>query len=422
MPFWNNVLLVLGYFTPARSPMFTVAFAGTLAIAIASSHEQNRPLASRLAEMIGVSTNLGNDRINVFVESGAIQEGQLPQYSILDDSTYSWWLIILPIFLVLIASIFVSLTQYSHLPIVPPQAEDDVAADKEAVWKGQFNLSRAFCLSSPLLFLVLTVVYMPRNVSPDWSFYYWINYVVCIFQIIIFFLFMFAETLAKARHYNLIQFSLITTCFLIAASFENTAALEISNLKVESEKLHTDKISERTKQKKDLDEASVALNEAKIAFQGATTTTHNATGSKQAGVAEAEDPKAIALKKAKDRVESEEQSLKQLDDEIPRAQQAIDKYSRTNRPKVAMYMLYFLWLACMLFWTYYLKRMTKIKIEFSSPQQRSVIDESHAESSSKNTLSKDANSPATSVATRATAAAENRSYDDFRDPPDYAIS
>jgi hypothetical protein len=384
MSFMNHFTTLFTYFTPARSPMFAVAVAGTVAIGLASTREVpvSQIMTNSVAEFL--QGFKGAESIPADVR-GAIEwlglEGlryKFYPYMVADGSTVVWAMIILPIFLVILATIPVSL-KINPDPTDPPPTNGLSAGEKESLWRSHYNLSRAFCLSTPLLFLVLTIIYLPRADTDSYTFsiYYLLNYLVCVFQIAVFFGFLFAEYKANSPHYNLIQFSLITTCLLIGASFENSEAAEISVLaardaaKVQSAKLA---LSEK-------DEALLAAQttlskvQAAVPPAEATTVPKTQTATPPAAAATvskaqtAAPPKPDPLSDAKQGVVEADKARQGARDDLESAITTAARYDRPNRPAVTMTLLYMLWGLCMVFWVRYLKRMTKIKFIFSvSPE------------------------------------------------------
>jgi hypothetical protein len=365
MSFMNHFTLIFTYFTPARSPMFAVAVAGTIALSLASAREipVTHVMADSVSEFLQgfKSTAAASGDIAGLIENAKLvgpRYGFHP-YAVAEGSTAVWAMIILPIFAVLLATVPVSL-KINPDPADPPPTRDSATCEKESLWRSHYNLSRAFCLSTPLMFLVLTIIYLPKSGTDTYTFsiYYLLNYLVCVFQIAVFFGFLFAEYKANSPQYNLIQFSLITTCLLVGASFENSEAAEISFLagrstaKVQSAKLELDGANEKVRI------AGTALSNEAVA----TPTIDAAKGSNgnSGGTA-----KPDQLKEAKDRLATAESDRTTAQGKLTEATETAARYYRPNRPAIAMTLLYTLWGLCMVFWVKYLVQMTKITLVVS---------------------------------------------------------
>ncbi len=80
----------------------------------------------------------------------------------------------------------------------------------------QLRFARSFSISSALLAIVLTARAVDQDLPSFWG-----NYVACFLQVLIFLLYAWARSATEesAAAMNFVQFALITTTFLVGASF-----------------------------------------------------------------------------------------------------------------------------------------------------------------------------------------------------------
>ncbi|WDG77371.1 hypothetical protein PUP68_21385 [Pseudomonas chlororaphis] len=120
-------------------------------------------------------------------------------------SPFGWWLIYIPLVLVLCIALKLSLK--------------DRAVFTESESSEQIRFARSFSVSVAML----TLVYTAREVD-GYDIQFFMNYAVCIFQIIVFLLYTWARSHIEERidGENFVQICLITSTFLIGASYANT--------------------------------------------------------------------------------------------------------------------------------------------------------------------------------------------------------
>lgn len=116
-----------------------------------------------------------------------------------------WRQIAIPIYIVLFLSMLFSFT--SQPKFTPADYED------------QLKFARSFSLSSALMSLVIT-----SRQTNHYKMAFYLCYVPCLIQIIVFLLYSYARSYQedKGSKINFVQFSLITTTFLIGASYSDT--------------------------------------------------------------------------------------------------------------------------------------------------------------------------------------------------------
>lgn len=132
-----------------------------------------------------------------------------------------WAMVVVPIYVVLIVSLQLSF-QKSHLNFTQREFDD------------QMKFVRSFSISSALISFVLTA----REVEID-STKFFVNFIACNFQILIFLLYTYARSLKEeesSSQVNFVQFALITTTFLIGASYSLAQSIEMQSAENESER------------------------------------------------------------------------------------------------------------------------------------------------------------------------------------------
>ncbi|WP_426343086.1 hypothetical protein ACN9MU_16560 [Pseudoduganella sp. R-32] len=113
-----------------------------------------------------------------------------------------WWPISIPILGVLAVAYLLSLRDR---PIFEESQHED-----------QLRFARSFSISSALLAMVLTARSVDKELTAFWG-----NYVACFTQILVFLLYAWARSATEESRtfINFVQFALITTTFLVGASF-----------------------------------------------------------------------------------------------------------------------------------------------------------------------------------------------------------
>jgi UDP-N-acetylmuramyl pentapeptide phosphotransferase/UDP-N-acetylglucosamine-1-phosphate transferase len=117
----------------------------------------------------------------------------------------AWWFIYIPLTLVLGIALKLSLK--------------DRAVFSESENSEQIRFARSFSVSTAMLALVYTAREVDNFPIP-----FFMNYAVCIFQIVIFLLYTWARSNVEEKidGENFVQICLITSTFLIGASYANT--------------------------------------------------------------------------------------------------------------------------------------------------------------------------------------------------------
>ena len=113
-----------------------------------------------------------------------------------------WWPVAIPIWLVLVIAWLLS---FQDKPIFKADEHEE-----------QLRFARSFSISSALLAIVLTA----RAVNQDLP-AFWGNYIACFLQVLVFLLYAWARSATEesAVALNFVQFALITTTFLVGASY-----------------------------------------------------------------------------------------------------------------------------------------------------------------------------------------------------------
>ncbi|ACT50719.1 hypothetical protein [Methylovorus glucosotrophus] len=113
-----------------------------------------------------------------------------------------WWAISLPVWGVLALALMLSLK--------------DRSVFESGQHEEQLRFARSFSISGALLALVLTAREVNQEAAAFWS-----NYVVCFSQVVIFLVYTWARSRSEeaATSFNFVQFALITTTFLVGASY-----------------------------------------------------------------------------------------------------------------------------------------------------------------------------------------------------------
>lgn len=147
---------IIGYFHPSKSPFYGIIAIGTIALALSCN---------------------SLDKV-------------------------SWYFVSIPIYLVLFISLMMAFLN------TPSSTHENVP--------DQLRFARSFSVSSALLCLVLTAMKVDENTTA-----FILTYVVCLIQIITFLLYTYARSKKEETQTNLnyVQLALITTTFLIGASY-----------------------------------------------------------------------------------------------------------------------------------------------------------------------------------------------------------
>lgn len=151
---------VFSYFSPTKSPFYSVIAFGTVAIVLTEPIQKN------------------------------------------------WWLTVLPLAVLLV---FATILSFKDRP------EFDV---KE--YNDQIKFSRAFGLSTAVLcFVFVAREIAPSSENGDNSWLFWVGYATALYQIVVFlfYTYVYANTESKPLNKNFIQLALITSTYLIGSTY-----------------------------------------------------------------------------------------------------------------------------------------------------------------------------------------------------------
>jgi len=229
MAITDATLTVLKYFSPSRSPVFSIASATAVGIVLATVPATG-PLVNWLlgdGALVDVPGRLDPQDLTVGYVSDPPLELKLkevlpyPQYAIADEATSVWFAVVMPLFAIAFAAIPLSLGRSAYL--ASHASDPHVTPLTDETWEGQFNLSRAFCIVAPIVLFVLVLRQYDTETFSFGNPFFLVHYVACILQVSLFLVFMFVDARSATRYYNLIQFSLVTCVFLAGASVLNVS-------------------------------------------------------------------------------------------------------------------------------------------------------------------------------------------------------
>lgn len=202
----SGAMTALNYCSPARSPVFAVAVAGSLSLLMTAE------LDDKLFDQGSLVYGFGNDH-------------------------FIWLLIAVPVYAALACTIPLALVTGRGEAGADEDLSEDLAERRQQrvertteQWKQRSettNFARALGAASPLVALVFAVRAMAPE-RPD--LYFVVLYGACLLQVGVFVAFLFARVSATARQTNVIQLSLLTSCFLVAASIATTSASQIEGM------------------------------------------------------------------------------------------------------------------------------------------------------------------------------------------------